>query len=1195
MKAAFIFTSFLLIARMASAAPAGVVMPQENARRLEVLFFGAPTANGPHHDPIERYREAKKHLGVSGINLSYSESLADLNPSELNRYDAVLLYGNWPKVTGDQQKAITSLVEYVEAGHGFLPIHCASACFENSDAYLGLVGGHFKSHGTGVFKTTIVDANHPVMRGFEGFETWDETYVHDKLTNDRTLLQKREEEPWSWTRNQGKGRVFYTAYGHDMRCWSQPAFEDLLRRGIMWAVGDSVRAKVLALKLPALETEEVQLPGYRNHQMITRAQKPLPPAESIKLAQVPQGFEISLFASEPDIVNPINVAWDEKGRAYVVQTVDYPNNIQTNDLGHDSIKICEDTNGDGKADKFTVFADKLSLPTSLVCANGGVICTNGTEMLFLQDTNGDGKADVRKVLFSGFKVHDTHAGVSNLRYGSDNWIYATIGYAGFDGTVGGEHHSFNQVVFRFKPDASKLEVLQSTTNNTWGLGFTSDFDVLGSTANGNPSWFYTFSKAQYAAVNLPQSKTPAGDNNPMFFPSSLDIRQVDQFDRYTAGAGHGFVTSTRMPESYKDRIAFVCEPTGKLVGEFDVTRNGAKFISKQLPNNLFSSADAWSSPVCAEEGPDGAVWVCDWYNLIIQHNPTPSVKSAGLEAKTGRGNAYESPIRDRHAGRIYRVYPKGSANEANPKLDIKNPASLAAGLKHPNLFWRLQSQRLIVENKLTSMAASLKEFVSSGQPGAVQAFNSLAGLGLVDAELIKTALSSKDRGLRRAALQAAPAGDSTVADVVIQDGLVKASDGRELAETLVALGNSAQSEKTGKAILATLKAQQDQFSKDSVLRDAWQIGARLQASGVLVAAATELPVGEKKQEAAPAPNLISNADFSQKAGDQPTGWTLRSYVTDRPDSVKMTVSDGGRSGGTCLKIESSARADVGAGIEVNVKPNTHYRLSGWIKTQNLENKGGRGAMMNVHGMDASTQAVTGTKDWTQVQSEFDTGDQSQILIHCLFGGYGGSTGTAYWDDVSLVETGSAGTKDDLTGWVTPVATFLAAKGTPAQKQAAVDALNRRGDETGKALVAAIGTAPVAEVAKVKKFKPDAEVHKRGAEVFSMICIACHGPDGKGVPETFPPLDGSDWLTGDPGIPINIVLNGLQGPIQVGEHKFNNIMAPLSNLNDQQISDVLTYVRQSWDNDAAAVDVATVTKARAANKRTTMWTAGELRK
>jgi putative membrane-bound dehydrogenase-like protein len=396
------------------------------------------------------------------------------------------------------------------------------------------------------------------------------------------------------------------------------------------------------------------LPGYRERKTITRGQKPLSPAESMKMAQVPVGYELSLFASEPNIVNPIFVAWDHRGRAFVVETIDYPNNLQARDLGHDRITICEDTDRDGRADKFSVFADKLSIPSSMVFANGGVICTNGGEMLFLKDSDGDDKADVRKVLFEGFGVGDTHAGVSSLHYGFDGWIYGTVGYSGFNGTVGGEQIGFSSGPFRFKPDGSKMEYLQSTTNNTWGLGFTADFDVMGSTANGNPSWYLTFPRAQYAAASLPQPRTPAADNNPKFFPSSLDVRQVDVFDGYTAAAGHGFYTSTRLPEDYR-KVAFVTEPTGKLVGNFAVTRVGAGFKAAQLPNNLYNSADGWSAPVQAETGPDGAVWISDWYNIIIQHNPTPSVGSAGYNATTGRGNAYATFTTGASTGSIRRA------------------------------------------------------------------------------------------------------------------------------------------------------------------------------------------------------------------------------------------------------------------------------------------------------------------------------------------------------------------------------------------------------------------------------------------------------------------------------------------------------------------------------------------------------------
>ena len=111
--------------------------------------------------------------------------------------------------------------------------------------------------------------------------------------------------------------------------------------------------------------------------------------------------------------------------------------------------ILEDTKGTGKADKFTVFADHLSIPTSLTFSHGGVIVTQAPDLLFLKDTKGDDKADVRKTLFSGWGTHDTHAGPSNLRYGFDNWIWGTVGYSGFSGKVGGKETKFGEGIFRF--------------------------------------------------------------------------------------------------------------------------------------------------------------------------------------------------------------------------------------------------------------------------------------------------------------------------------------------------------------------------------------------------------------------------------------------------------------------------------------------------------------------------------------------------------------------------------------------------------------------------------------------------------------------------------------------------------------------------------------------------------------------------
>ena len=1128
--------------------------PAPEPSPVEILFLGAPTAAHPGHDPIERYRVLKKALGVDGIHLTYTEDLADLNRDVLDRYDGLMLYGNWQQngpMDPAQEKA---LLGYVEDGGAFLPIHCASACFGGSDAFIKLVGGRFKSHQTGVFTTTIVAPDHPVMRGYGGFETWDETYVHDRHGDDRAILQLREKEPWTWVRNQGQGKVFYTAYGHDMRCWDQPAFHELLRRAILWSVGEEVRAKLTAMKLPQLEQEEMILPGYRERKTITSGQKPLSPEDSLKLAQVPVGYDISLFASEPDIVNPIHITWDHRGRAYVIETVDYPNNLQAGNIGHDRIHLCEDTNGDGKADKFTLFADKLSIPTSAVFANGGLICTNGSEMILLKDTDGDDKADDRQVLFDGFKTNDTHAGVSNLRYGFDNWIYATIGYAGFDGTVGGESHKFSTGLFRFKPDASKLEFLQNTTNNTWGLGFTSDFDILGSTANGNPSWYYTFAKDIYAQAGLPQPKTPNEDGNPKFFPSSMDIRQVDQLDRYTSAAGHSFYTAERFPEEFREKIAFVCEPTGKLVGQFEVTRKGAGYVSKQLPNNLYSSADAWSGPVAAETGPDGAVWIADWYNLIIQHNPTPNVKSAGYDANTGRGNAYETPVRDTKHGRILRVYPTGSENDPYPKLVAKDLASLLAGLSHPNQFWRLQAQRLIVESRLPDAAAKLKEFVkvNSSNHSGIHAFYALQGLGALDAETVQTALASTNRGLRRAALLTAPA-DETLADALVKNDTITAADPRELAEIFVALARLAPSERIGKALHATLTAKKDSILPDVTLNSAWQAAARRHATGVLARS------GSTPTAPTASVNLLKDPGFDGPGiGD----WSLRPYKVERPGSAEISISPGGRNGGSALKITSSSPADVGAGVEIPVTTNTRYRFGGWIRTENFQNTGGRGAMFNQHGGPAS-EALGGTRDWKEFSLEFDSGNDFKVLLHCLFGGYGGGTGTAFYDDLYLHPLGGGGIESMLAS----VAKYHAESKNPAP--------------------------PAKEM--VRKNVPVPAVHERGSAIYARTCIACHGPDGKGVPGVFPPLDGADWAVGDPSIPVRILLAGLQGPIDVSGQKFNNIMPPHTDLKDEEIADVLTYVRQSWKNDAAAVSADIVKQVRAkTGDRKAPWTVEELK-
>lgn len=1156
--AALLTTTLAMAQTVTATASTAIATTPDAGRRLQVLFLGAPTANGPHHDPITRYATLKRGLGAAGIDLTYSEDPSRaFTGATLAAFDAVLLYGNWAQMGTLPPEQLQALLGYVERGGGFVPVHCASACWGRSPQFVRLVGGRFKSHGGEEFTVQNVASDHPVLQGLDGYRAWDETYVHDEHGDDRTILQVRDGEPWTWTRTQGEGRVFYTASGHDHRVWDLPAFQQLLARGLVWAAGDAARARLDALHLPQLEQEEVSLPGYRQRREITKAQKPLPAAESQKLAMVPVGMQLQLFASEPDIVNPIHVAWDDRGRAFVVETVDYPNNLQKGDLGHDRITICEDRDGDGRADRFTRFAEKLSIPTSLTFANGGVICTNGSDVLFLADSDGDDQADVRRVLFTGFSMGDTHAGISNLRQGPDGWIWATVGYSGFRGTVAGKALEFAQGVLRFRADGSQLEFVQHTTNNTWGLGFTAAGDVIGSTANGNPSWYHTFPIAAYEAVGLAAPSTPRADDDPKFFPMSTDIRQVDFFDRYTAAAGHGVATGSRLPAAWNDTVAFVCEPTGKLVACFELQRRGGGFVARQSPNNLYCSADAWSAPVCAEVGPDGAVWICDWYNLIVQHNPTPTKNSAGVDAKTGRGNAYETPLRDTQHGRIWRVFPKGSAAETMPAL--ATTAGQLQALAHPHHGWRLHAQRLLTERADAAATPELLQLARAGGTAAPHALRVLAARNALPPELAEACLRANHEPTVRTALALADVAAVRRA-FVGKDGIQ--AQGRLLAEVLVKLSNTAADPELAEALLRTGQANEAVVFADATLRDAFAIATRRHATLVLAAAKAAgllQPVATKPE------NLLPNPDFTDTTDGTPTGWNdLRVYSGARAPTVQVAQAKDGRDGTPALRISTPEASDSGVAAIVRVKPATRYRLSGWIRTADVKpRRGSDGAMLNVHG-GVRTKGVQGTTGWTAVSAEFETGEQDEIVVHCLFGGYGGATGTAWFDDVALEAIGSGATLAGALATLAalPTGSDGAAAATPTQRQ----------------------------------FAPDAAVHERGAAVYARTCIACHGVDGKGLPKQFPPLDGSPWLTGEAKRPIRIVLHGLMGPVQVGEATFDSVMPPLgAALSDAEIADVLTYVRQRWSNDADPVTAQQVKGLRDAAGERSLWTIPELEK
>ena len=943
-----------------------------------------------------------------GIHMVYSDDWEDLTYDVLRRYDALVVYGNATHLPEENEEAI---LNYVAEGGGLVAIHSASAMFTNSAAWIELVGAEFLRHGSGVMATEVVAPEHPVMAGFEPFATWDETYVHRRHNGEnRTVLTRSSHpdnagEPITWVRTHGKGRVFYTARGHDARAFTHPGFHDLIERGIRFAAGQDVPAALAARTIESpFEYEPRQIPTYGGQGPSREMQLPLPAEVAMERIVVPGGFRLELFAAEPLIGKPLDINWDERGRTWILETSDYPNEVSgILGVGNDRLVILEDTDGDGRADKRTVFAENLNIPTSFAFANGGVIVQMAPYMLFLQDTDGDDRADVRRILMSGWSQADTHAGASHLTYGLDNHLYGVVGYSG--------RGELRQAVWRLPLDdlsPARLERIASTTNNTWGFGLSEEGLLFVSTANAHPSGYVAIPERYYAKVeDFVQPVVPNIARNPIMLPNHRRFRQVDNIGRFTAASGHALYTARAFPREYWNRIAFVSEPTGGLTAEFVLVRQGAD-VAAYNPANLLTSDDEWFSPIQAKVGPDGAVWVLDFYNFIIQHNPTPPGYT------TGAGNAYETELRENEYGRIYRVV----WNEAPPyeprDLSQAGLDALVAALRDPNMLWRLHAQRLLVERNAWEAVPGLIALVDDASvdeiglnPGAIHALWTLHGIGALDGshrealDAAYRALKHPSAGVRRSAVQVLPP-TAEARDALLASGVLEDQDALVRLAALLALSEMPESWEAGEAIFASVANAE---SVDRWLRDAAVIAGVQHAGGFLAAAAREgLDAASIESLVRYGPNLIQNGSFEQVAANgRPAGWLPQTWSGSAQHQL---IEGGGRGGGNAVAVRSVTGADaswnqVVRGLEVGAR----YRLSAWIRTEGLS--GALGATVSMHEMQdvdgskgSRTAALHGTNDWTYRQTVF-VAEQPQLTVLTLFGGWGQSRGTAIYDDIEL--------------------------------------------------------------------------------------------------------------------------------------------------------------------------------------------------
>lgn len=764
----------LLALILGAVAPAALQAQAEPADRLQVLFLGDDAL----HRPFERAKGILPVLADNGIDMFYTDDVSALNRENLDRYHALIFYNNQ---AGLPDAELQALLGFVENGGGLSVIHSASAAFQDSEEYIRLVGGAFKSHAPiTAFSVNSVVPDHFVTRGVPNFSVEDEPYVHTKFNPvNTTILQVRpdngRDEPWTWVRTYGDGRVFYTAWGHDARTWTNEGFQQLVAQGTRWAAGEWALNRQPNEPTPRTARLDVPIPTYVEGAPwntlgppVWEAQVALSAEDSKALTTLRPGFSMNLFAEDPMVRRIIDFTWDERGRMWAVETNDYPNTLLPDSVpGSDRILILEDTDGDGRADRSTVFADGLNLATSLMLIDGGLVVAQAPHFFFLRDTDGDDRADEKTLIMTGWPRNDTHGTPSNFRYNIDNRILASVGYNGFRGTVGGVTYGqgdFGQGYFAFTPDGQNLEYLARTNNNTWGVALNEEGQIFGSTANDVASVFVAIPNRYYLATGMREPILPGIYDRSDIYPNR-EIYQVDQFGRFTSGTAHEIYTARSFPKEYWNSEAFVADPTGKLVGQFDLTPNGSTYAAENQWSFL-ASRDFWMAPVQVKVGPDGALWVSDFYSMVAQHNPF--VEMPGGECcPPGEGNAYETPNRNSENGRIWRItWDEAPASEPM-RLDNATGDQLVAALKHENMFWRMMAQRLIVERGSHDVVPAIVGLVNDHtidemglNPGALHGIWTLHGLnafGNAQAlQAMQNALYHPAAGVRKAALQALP-------------------------------------------------------------------------------------------------------------------------------------------------------------------------------------------------------------------------------------------------------------------------------------------------------------------------------------------------------------------------------------------------------------------------------------------------------
>ncbi len=424
-----------------------------------------------------------------------------------------------------------------------------------------------------------------------------------------------------------------------------------------------VSVTVISLSaLPCALAEEVFIPRKQTQP----PGPPLSPQQALEKMVVPEGFHVELVAAEPDLVNPVAMAFDDRGRLFVTESFEYPR--REAGPGRDRIKILEDTDGDGRFESVKIFAEGLNIPSGIAIGYGGVWVANAPDIVFLQDTDGDDRADSQTVVVTGFGRDDTHELPNALTWGPDGFLYGLNGV--FNRSIvkqGNRSYDFTCAMFRIDPVSHRFDLFCEGTSNPWGIAFNHEGDAFVSACVIDHLW------------HLAETGYYHRQGGP-YPPHTWKIDSiVEHRHQMAAYCGIEFFDSPAYPPEYRNKL-YMGNIHGGCINVDSVAPNGSTYRGQGHPDFLTAN-DAWFMPVAQKVGPDGCLYVLDWYDRYHCYQDA---------------NADPQGV-DRGHGRLYRIVYGQRPEIAHRNLAELNDSQLLDLLQDENIFYRQRAAVLLAE------------------------------------------------------------------------------------------------------------------------------------------------------------------------------------------------------------------------------------------------------------------------------------------------------------------------------------------------------------------------------------------------------------------------------------------------------------------------------------------------------------------